>query len=298
MDRCSYFIENKALFGSSPSQETVVQLEDIGVRYFIDLTYKNERNIYSYTTQYTKINYPIIDRYIPTELISFSSLILKICNIIKNLQNNEKIYIHCKGGHGRSGIVVACVLCIYLKISPELALELTKKYHRNRHTMNEKWRIIGSPQTDKQKDFVRTFFKPIYFNNSYLNNASPYPISIKDIGIFPTAESAYQYHKNPTDKEYIISQLNSKSSEESKHLGKNTLLAVDNWKDFRVSVMEKILKQKFNQYPRLKSKLMSTCLKPIILCTNKKTFWTNMEYNMFGKILQKIRNEYIIDLNP
>jgi hypothetical protein len=45
MERCSYFIENKALFGSYPNQETVKYLESIGVVCFVDLTNKDETNI-------------------------------------------------------------------------------------------------------------------------------------------------------------------------------------------------------------------------------------------------------------
>ena len=41
MENYSYFIENKALFGSYPSQETIEILEKEGVRYFVDLTLSN-----------------------------------------------------------------------------------------------------------------------------------------------------------------------------------------------------------------------------------------------------------------
>jgi hypothetical protein len=35
MERSSYFIKDKALFGSYPTQESVEELEKEGVRYFI-----------------------------------------------------------------------------------------------------------------------------------------------------------------------------------------------------------------------------------------------------------------------
>ena len=49
MERCSYFIQNKALFGSFPTQEVVHILEELGVRCFIDLTNSDEskaQNLY------------------------------------------------------------------------------------------------------------------------------------------------------------------------------------------------------------------------------------------------------------
>ena len=36
-----------------------------------------------------------------------------------SLVNNEKIYIHCKGGHGRAGLVVSCILCYTCRLSSE-----------------------------------------------------------------------------------------------------------------------------------------------------------------------------------
>ena len=293
MDKCSYFIDNKALFGSSPSQETVNYLENIGVKYFVDLTFKNERNLDVYTTKYKKYNYPIRDQYIPSNLITFSALILKIYKIIKNLQDGDKIYIHCKGGHGRAGIVVACVICLYMKVSPEVALILTNKFHKNRHTMRDKWRIIGSPQTYAQKDFVKNFFAPCYVDSdSVFSINSQHKIVIKNFGTFYTSEAAYQAYKNPNDIEYVRLQMEEKNAYESKRLGKLVEIRKD-WLNVRVEVMEMILKHKFEQHQELQEQLINTHIKPIILISNKTSFWTNMKYNMFGKILQKIRNEYL-----
>jgi hypothetical protein len=166
MERCSYFIPGKALFGSYPSQETVDLLETEGVRCFIDLTFQDERFINKYKTRFKYINYPIKDRSIPINWISFAQLIVKLCDIIKSLDDNEKVYIHCKGGHGRSGVLVACILCYYYNISPYESLLLTSKCHSERPQMREKWRRLGSPQSKKQKEFVYAFFKPLYFKRN------------------------------------------------------------------------------------------------------------------------------------
>jgi predicted NAD-dependent protein-ADP-ribosyltransferase YbiA (DUF1768 family) len=295
MDRySSYFIDNKALFGSSPSQEIVNYLESIGVKYFLDLTCEYEKNIDVYKTKFRKLRYPIEDRKIPIDNVSFSSMILKVCKIIKNLQNDDKIYVHCKGGHGRSGVVVACILCIYLKIPAEDALELTNQYHKNRHTMREKWRIIGSPQTHQQKEFVRNLFETLFLNSSSdFFNYSSHSIYIKSLGLFQNSESAYQAYKNPNDIKYILSQVNELNPVNAKILGKSTQLRSD-WESVRLNIMFFILKYKFEQHTELKEELMKTALRPIVLCSKKKTFWMNMEHNIFGKLLQKIRNNYLL----
>ena len=37
MNNSSFFIKDRALFGSFPSQDSVSELETLGVRYFVDL---------------------------------------------------------------------------------------------------------------------------------------------------------------------------------------------------------------------------------------------------------------------
>jgi len=43
MDYCSYFIKDKALFGSYPTLERAKELIDNGVSVFIDLTTESEK---------------------------------------------------------------------------------------------------------------------------------------------------------------------------------------------------------------------------------------------------------------
>lgn len=155
MNKTSFFIEDKALFGGHPTQEHVTVLEEFGVRHFIDLTYDNEFNIIPYQTKYNHISYPINDLSVPTDCFTFTQFIYQICEIIINLKEDEKIYVHCKGGHGRSGIVVACILHELVFKDVDEALEHTMIAHSKRLEMRLKWRIIGSPQTDEQKKFVR-----------------------------------------------------------------------------------------------------------------------------------------------
>ena len=48
MDRCSYFIKDKALFGSYPDKDNVKELRENGVKIFIDVT-NNHDNLDAYT---------------------------------------------------------------------------------------------------------------------------------------------------------------------------------------------------------------------------------------------------------
>lgn len=173
MDTCSYFIKDKALFGSYPSDVSVKELEDNGVRYFVNLTYDDEDKIKQYHTNYQIITYNIKDRSIPYDLLTFTQFISHLADIIKQLKISEKIYIHCKGGHGRSGLVVACLICYIFKLSPYEALNYTSKCHSNRSVMREKWRKIGSPQTHLQKKFVHQLFRPINYARMFKGHFAP-----------------------------------------------------------------------------------------------------------------------------
>lgn len=173
MDTCSYFIKDKALFGSYPSDVSVKELEDNGVRYFVNLTYDDEDKIKQYHTNYQIITYNIKDRSVPYDLLTFTQFISHLADIIKQLKISEKIYIHCKGGHGRSGLVVACLICYIFKLSPYEALNYTSKCHSNRSVMREKWRKIGSPQTHLQKKFVHQLFRPINYARMFKGHFAP-----------------------------------------------------------------------------------------------------------------------------
>ncbi len=279
MERSSYFIENKALFGSFPTQESVNELEQEGVRFFVNLTFDTEKKIEPYKTNHTYLSYPIRDRHTPTDFVSFACFVLKLTDIILNLQKNELLYLHCKGGHGRSGVVVAILLCHIFKITPSESLQHTTLYHSKRRVMREKWRQIGSPQTYDQKKFIFRFCKEITFCRSYksghtagFSNFSPHPVFIKEFGLFPTSEAAIQAYKCPTDTNYVKKQLNSKNATYSKHIG-DIVKVREDWDDIADELIFNVLKCKFNQHPSLRQNLLSTGLRPIVLHTKYDSYW-------------------------
>ena len=193
MQTASFFIDDKALFGSYPTSETVVQLENMGVRHFVNLTINTEKKISPYTTQYSYIQYPIKDNNIPEHSIEFTSFIYKLCSIISNLPKGELIYIHCKGGHGRSGVVVSCIVALYFNITPRRALMHTRACHAERLEMRDIWRRIGSPQTGFQQKFVYDSFKTTYIDPTHpLALESDNVIVIKNVGVFTNALHALQ----------------------------------------------------------------------------------------------------------
>jgi predicted NAD-dependent protein-ADP-ribosyltransferase YbiA (DUF1768 family) len=302
MDKCSFFIPNKALFGSFPTQETVEALEKEGVRYFIDLTDYNETKTVPYVTHFTYIKYPIQDRRYPHNWKSFAQLIVYCSNILTNLKEDEKLYIHCKGGHGRSGIVVCCILCYHFHLSVEDALKYTSHCHSKRSFMKEKWRRIGSPQGKCQKDFIHRFFRPLYFVKPYqlgktygFHNMSPHSVYMEGVGTFPNAHLAFQYFKDP-DNEAFVKGL------QQGIYRKDLILSLNKaeWDEKKEDFMERVLLLKFQQHPHLKESLLHTALRPLIKISQDK-FWGNGSYkyffkgeNRFGKLLEKIRTFFFL----
>jgi predicted NAD-dependent protein-ADP-ribosyltransferase YbiA (DUF1768 family) len=295
MEKCSYFIPEKALFGSFPSQATVDMLEEMGIRYFIDLTEVGEPNVEPYITRYNFIKYPVKDHSYPNDWKTFSQLIIKISDLIKN---GNKVYIHCKGGHGRSGILVACILCFMYNLHPNEAIKRTTYYHSKRPVLREKWKKVGSPQGKTQKDFVYKFYRPLFFYKicraSFsigLHNQSPHPVVIDNYR-FPNAFFAFQYFRDPENIAYVKNLQIGKFCPE--------LVKFDeSWIKNKNDYMYRVLKTKFLQNPSILKNFLNTGLRPLVK-VSFDPYWGNGNgkgYNIQGKLLERLRQEFLSDVN-
>jgi len=307
MDRSSYFIPDKALFGSYPNQESVKELESNGVTLFVNLTENNDvLPIYKLSQNSTMLHYPIPDRKIPYNEHTFILFIIKIIKHIRTLVDNQKCYIHCRGGHGRAGIVVATLLCYIYNITPESALALTTKYHSERKEMRPKWRAIGSPQTRQQKHFVTKLFSPMLFYKAFrqgpttgFSNFSAHPVKINNLGTFPTSEAAFNAFKDPHNKQYINKLIDAKTPFIAKELSQKCNLR-DDWYENRDKFMYEVVWTKVHQHKEFHDNLIFSGLRPIIHHTKKDKFWgdgpENNGLNILGKILMKIREKLLYEL--
>ena len=295
MDNASYFIDNKALFGSYPDETCVKELQDNCVKIFVDVTNEND-HLQSYR-QYLKdsdiyINFPIDDRRYPENATKFIQLLLRIKTYIDNLTGSDKIYVHCRGGHGRAGVIVACILCLTRNIKPEDALYLTNEYHSNRKVMKDKWRTIGSPQTRYQKIFIFRMFKELYFFKNVKNSLShglstfsAHPITIMNY-TFPNVECAYHAMKDPRNSQYM-KKFTMCTPSYSKKITKGDYKN-DNEK---LEMMKRLFLLKIKTHPEIKHVLLQSNLRPIIF-TGKDPFWGG-DKNMIGHLWMDIRFDLI-----
>jgi protein-tyrosine phosphatase len=159
----AYFVTNQCLFGAYPTQHQIQQLEEWGVDIVVNLTNNDEKKIRPYHTGAKVIQFSIPDRKVPQDVREFCALVI---HLTREIRNGKKIYVHCKGGHGRAGLLVAAILCYLHKITPRESFIRTSEYHATRpvHSTkprkNEFWKTKGSPQTQEQREFVRSLFQP------------------------------------------------------------------------------------------------------------------------------------------
>jgi len=80
-----------------------------------------------------------------------------ISYLVERIENDNKIYIHCWGGRGRTGMIAACLLgALYADIDAEEALSRVQ----TAYSLRQPWRQgILSPETDEQKTQVRDWFE-------------------------------------------------------------------------------------------------------------------------------------------
>lgn len=282
----NYFIEDKCLFGSYPSSEKdITDLIDLGVILFINLVskeekstlkdYKNIINKYKGEKNIEYINFPIPDNKYPNNAYDFYKLIHYISNRIKyiNIRNNEKVYIHCKGGHGRSGMTACFILCLLYNITPEISIKYITDCHKNRVNLKKKWINSKCPNSKRQRFFIFKSFVKISINNDKENNlyglniSSEYPIRINN-KVFQNAEQAFRK---------TLENIEEEKGEKGET-------------DYE-SELKYILVQKFNQNKDLIYTLIKTGLKPIIYDVCLQIHDKNKIIRV-GKLLEEIRREY------
>jgi len=161
-DTSCYFIEKYGIFGSYPYPTLMVEKLKKYVTLFVDLTKPDEaiRGVkltpykHLLDSRHEYIHYAISDLRVPIDDASFMDLIDKV---IDTMKQNKIVYIHCRGGHGRSGVLVALIYRRLFGWTADVALAKTNEVHTRRKNLSDKMRRLGSPQTNIQKRYVVTF---------------------------------------------------------------------------------------------------------------------------------------------
>ena len=167
----SYYIGRCLFAGEYPGDKYREQAEaklkrmyHFGVRHFVDLTEEGEllpyRQLLPNDTTY--LRFPVQDVNVPKSVEDVHRLIDKMECL---MQQDGYTYIHCWGGVGRTGTIVACYEARQME-EPTLEKALTAM--RNNFSKMPKSSHRKSPETQGQIDFVRRFVESCKQREEYL----------------------------------------------------------------------------------------------------------------------------------
>ena len=135
--------------------EKLKRMYHFGIRHFIDLTEEGELCPYNHLlpsdTTYTR--FPIPDCGVPKSIESVRRLLLRI-EELKKMEGY--VYVHCWGGVGRTGTILACYL---FQNEEEPDLNKTLEVLRSRFSEMPKSAYRETPETKEQIDFIEQFIK-------------------------------------------------------------------------------------------------------------------------------------------
>ena len=155
----SYWVEpGRFLAGEYPgaavdddARPRLAAFKRAGVRSFIDLTEERER-LTAYqpllASEMRFARFPIPDGGCPSE----TELRKILDRIDAELDRGETIYVHCWGGHGRTGLIVGCWLVRH-GLGGDEALQRLRELRAA--VPEADWR--ESPETDEQRRMVRNW---------------------------------------------------------------------------------------------------------------------------------------------
>ena len=150
-------VNNHIYFGKYPDEDILESLKELKVKLIIDLTHFTDiLPKYPLIEGVKRIEFPIVDMGVEQDEITLQYVLF-----IKTLflTGDAPIYIHCRGGHGRSGVFTSLLYGLLYDKTGKESLEAIKEAHDNRKTMSRKMRYLGSPQTQEQKSQVIRLLK-------------------------------------------------------------------------------------------------------------------------------------------
>lgn len=162
----SYYVGSGNIFaGEYPGDKNIEKAESkiqhmlhFGVRHFIDLTEEGDLRPYNnfLPADVTYDRFPIHDLDIPKSVDDVHRLLDRIVELSK--RDDGFVYIHCWGGVGRTGTIVACLLAEGMEEpTPENAL----KGLRNWFSEMPKSRYHVTPDTKGQEAFINQYVESI-----------------------------------------------------------------------------------------------------------------------------------------
>jgi len=183
------------------AKRKIEQMHHFGIRHFIDLTEEGELRPYNHLlpSDTTFTRFPIPDCGVPKSIESVRRLLLRIEELKKM---SGYVYLHCWGGVGRTGTIVACYLSQNWD-KPDLSHTL--EVLRRNFVEMPKSAYRETPETKEQINFIEQF---INSNKAYKEDkAKRVPDSIRGCLMAGDAGDALGYEVEFMSRRSILSRF-------------------------------------------------------------------------------------------
>ena len=160
-----WVVPDRFLAGNYPGDKTEASArEKLGpilasdVHVFIDLTEERELKPYAHLLPegVRHLRFPIRDVSVPNDISEMSAIL--DC-IDAEIERENLVYLHCWGGHGRTGTVVGCWLRRHGLGAEDAIDRLQTLWQQN---VKSTWggEYASTPQTTRQSDYIRSCSEP------------------------------------------------------------------------------------------------------------------------------------------
>lgn len=150
-ERCNFITEDQLiLLGARPEAETLPKLIAFGITVFVNLEETSQPWYQSQLTdpKYTLLSLPIKNGSVPNK----KEAVHLVNQLVDHWKNKEKIYVHCKGGHGRAGLIGSLFVGFVYAFD---ASEAIRHIELCRETRIDKSRnFVPTPETNAQVKFI------------------------------------------------------------------------------------------------------------------------------------------------
>lgn len=176
-DWISMLLFDKVYFGPYPNELMTSRLLTNGFTMVIDLTEDSELlervdiptfSYLEYNHQnchqnhpIIRIKYPITDRSHPQDPFDYCKF---ISFLYFKVLENRRIYIGCKGGHSRSGMISISLISLLFSCDINSALSYVTESHNLRVNLRPVWRLKKSSINYNQFLFLKKIHKNIYLD--------------------------------------------------------------------------------------------------------------------------------------